>query len=364
VKLPKLDDLIGEQREVHEHPADQDLFAAGPPGSGKTTLAVLRVHFLKEHGMSAVLLTRNRLLAAMARDLSGKALNATTMHTFVADDYWFRMRQPIPTRNGPYDYDWQQILEVYAAREIEPELEHLVIDEGQNLPRAFFSWAKRFGAKRMTVFADEDQSTECDRSSLRDIHDAGLPAPIRLTANHRNTPEIALVAEHFHRSAQLPPAVVRRTHSGERPELWSIDQWDQLVNRVAVRLANRNESIGVIVARIGSAKTVHEALRAAIPPAARVSIYTHDSLRKYDPEIRLLDPGVTVLTDQSAIGVEFDTLFLQALAHNLPCASTRHYRRMYMLCARAKNSLIFVDGPARLTPEQIAALPPPNLLSR
>lgn len=38
MKLPKLDDLVDEQMLVYEHDPDENLFVAGPPGSGKPVL--------------------------------------------------------------------------------------------------------------------------------------------------------------------------------------------------------------------------------------------------------------------------------------------------------------------------------------
>ena len=71
----------------------------------------------------------------------------------------------------------------------------------------------------MSVFADEEQAIGVTRSTLVQIRNAaGLPEPVILTENHRNTPEIARLAEHFHRG-QLPAAAVIRSHTGDVPQL-------------------------------------------------------------------------------------------------------------------------------------------------
>ena len=67
MKLPKLDDLIDEQSVVYDHRPNEHLFVAGPPGSGKTSLAVLRARFLGDLGQTVALVTRNRMLASLAR---------------------------------------------------------------------------------------------------------------------------------------------------------------------------------------------------------------------------------------------------------------------------------------------------------
>jgi MoxR-like ATPase len=47
-------------------PLDEPLFVVGPPGSGKTVLAVRRARALAEDSREAVLITYNRLLRRQA----------------------------------------------------------------------------------------------------------------------------------------------------------------------------------------------------------------------------------------------------------------------------------------------------------
>lgn len=358
-KLPSLDDLI-DHFDIYAHPADESLFVAGPPGSGKTSLAVHRAMFLARQGKRVVVVTRNRMLAAMARALGDDALTATTMHSHVTADFG-----RIPQRIAPYVYDWGWLEAAYATRGIRPTLDHLIIDEGQNLPPGFFGWARRYGARTLTVFADEDQAIDEQRSSLLDImRAAGLGEPERLTENHRNTPEIAAVAEHFHDSRILPPALVQKGPGGETPRLLRLAATTELVQRVVTRYLNRRESIGVVVWSKADARAFYAALRGALPPEERVDVYTSDAEKGSEVGIRLLDSGITVLTGESVIGLEFDVVFLLDLRRSLPCRTLADSRRMYMLCARARDALLLVDLPPYLDSDQVAALPGPPILDR
>ena len=362
MKLPKLDDLVEEQLLVYEHDPNEHLFVAGPPGSGKTSLAVLRARYLYELGVQPVLVTRNKMLATLASQLYGVGLETQTMSKFVTTTYRDRITGPTP-QTASYVYDWDAIIKSFTAANIKPELGHLVIDEGQNLPAGFFQWAVQFGAKTVTVFADEDQTTDVLRASLQNIVSAGMPQPIRLTANHRNTLEIAEVAEHFHRSSILPPGVVRRGRGGEVPKLLRCRSWAELAALVAARFQNRAQAIGVIVYRREEVTEVQRLLIAALPEGSRVDAYRGDASATVD-SIRLLDKGITVLSSESAIGLEFDTVYLQDLDRSLPCGAVEDYRRMYMLCARARDSLILVDGPDALSAVQVAGLPDKDKLAR
>lgn len=363
MKLPKFDDLIGEQLDVYKHDPDSNLFAVGPPGSGKTTLMVVRAKLLVAAGKNVLAITKNVMLAALAEQLSEQKFSVSTMNSFVASDYW-RIFGTLPPSWSPYNYIWEAITSSYAAAGVVPSIDHVLIDEAQNLPPGFFSWILRFKARTVTIFADEDQSTDSQRSRISDICSAGLPHPIRLTTNHRNTDEIALVAEHFHRSAVLPPGVAIRGKSGEKPQLVTLTTWNDIAERIATRYLNRGTSIGLIVWRKTEAEEILEVLKTKLPKNVRVESYTSDTPKHIVPTIRTFEPGITVLTGESVIGLEFDEVFLQDLERSLPCQTTTDYRRMYMLCARARDNLFLVNGPLCLDATQIAALPDITLLER
>ena len=369
MKLPALDDLVGKQWSVYDHPPDESLFVAGPPGSGKTSLAVLRARFLAGPPLakSVALVTRNRMLAALAQELGNAEFKATTMNSLVSKDYAPRFRRYVPQfreYSPAIVYDWDAILNDYEQEEVEPLYDHMVVDEGQNLPVGFFHWASRYGARTLTIFADEDQATDAQHSSLSEISNAtGLVEIVRLTDNHRNTPEIAEVAEHFHESKILPPAIVQRPAGGEVPQLLRVGSLDELTQRVATRYRNRGESIGVIVPLKKDAYDLYSSIKKRLP-IERVDVYTSDNAQGTEADIRLLDPGITALTGESVIGLEFDAVFLLDLRRSLPCTSAEDHRRMYMLCARARDALLLIDWPPYLTGRQLAALPAPPVLVR
>jgi superfamily I DNA/RNA helicase len=374
MKLPKLSDLQRDPSQwlVYEHAIDEPLFVAGPPGSGKTSLAILRAKFIVDQGQTqrVLVVTRNRLLAALAHQLAAQAgavakFRTSTMHTLIAKDFHLRFGEYAPQPVRRFCYDWDVVLAKYEESATSAIWDQIMVDEGQNLPPQFFAWASRYGARTLTVFADEHQATCDETSSLRDIKQRGaLPDPIRLTRNHRNTPEIARVAEHFHKAKLVAPAVAVRPGADAPPRLIQVDSWEVLASRIANRLRARSESIGAIVEKKADAAALKDLLRAKLDPAHRVHWYTSDTEAGAEAAIMLLDPGITVLTSESAIGLEFDTVYLTDLSRSLPGRSPVDFRRMYMLCARARDALFLVHGLPPLTPEQLAALPDASLLAR
>lgn len=361
MKLPKLDDFYPEQWAVYNQIADTSQLIAGPPGSGKTSLAVHCATQLAELGRQVAVVTRNRMLAASAMRSGGRRFDATTMHKLVPKDYTRRCHKWLTT----FDWPWDEIEAGCASGASKPPpFDHLIIDEGQDLPPPFFRWAKNYGARNLTIFADEDQSigspTDNSRSTLRDIAAAtGLVNMHVLTHNFRNTPEIAAVAEHFH-DGTLEPAVVVRRRSGDVPRIVRATT-DQVAEMAVTRLANRAEPIGVVVPTIRDAKSVHTSIRARAPTAAQVMLYTSESEAGDEDAIDLTAAGITVLTGESVKGLEFACVYLLDLRRSLPCGSgdvgTANRRRLYMLCSRAQDTLVLVEHPTPLSAAQRADLP-------
>jgi DNA helicase IV len=184
-----------------------------------------------------------------------------------------------------------------------------------------------------------------------------------LKYNHRNTPEIARVAEHFHQGMTLPAAIVRRAPGGEKPRILAIGGIGALIPLISTRLSNRGEAIGVISRSKTEVTSLCALLRAALPQQ-RVDMYTSDSAGGIEHHIHLLDRGVTILTGESVKGLEFEAVYLRDLGRSLPSTSTADNRRMYMLCTRARNMLTLVDWPQLLRSHQMAALPPAEHLAR
>ena len=171
MRLPTWDELSDdeEQLEVLEAPLDEPLFVAGPPGSGKTSLAVWRGDALAELYGKTPVVTYNRMLRRslqLVADANDININASTMQSFVWNDYRQRTGMPVPTLpQDRYAYQWQSMIQRLADQQ--PDADALVVDEGQDLPPRFFIYASRFVAKTLSVFADEEQGDQRTRFHAR-----------------------------------------------------------------------------------------------------------------------------------------------------------------------------------------------------
>ncbi|MQA39956.1 AAA family ATPase [Rugamonas aquatica] len=367
MQLPIFDDLVEEQLKVYEYTPAQSMLVVGPPGSGKTSMAIWRARVMvsPDLNLNVALITKNRLLSAVAGQLARENNNAgietATMHSFVARDYSRRIGGMIPSV-ARFKYDWEQIFSDYEKAEIEPILDNLIIDEGQNLPIQFFHWAKRYGAKHLSVFADEHQTTENDGISIRELQHVGFRKVFPLLVNHRNTKNIATLVGCFHSDRKIPQASPKRG-LGAPPSLLEVDTWEEFADLVAARFKNRREAIGVIVHFVSEVNAMQTLLKARLPET-RVDAYTNKTRKGEELAIEMRVPGVTIISGESAIGLEFDALYLQDLSRSLPIVDPLQQRRLYMLCARAREMLFLVNGPTKLSKVQLESLPSPPILER
>ena len=367
MRLPTWDEIqsVREQRDVLEYPLDRSLFVAGPPGSGKTVLAVYRAQMaatstLDEEKSPVAIVTYNRMLRRLLDMLKKAELRVRTMHRFVSHDYQGRTGEKPPRQpHDSYSYDWDTMSSCLEEAGERPDSSHLVVDEGQDLPRGFFEYASRYVSDTITVFADEEQALSERRTTLVQIKTAaGLDDPVILRRNHRNTPEIARLAEHFHTGC-LPAATVVRSSLKELPRLVRSDGLHSTAGLISNWCNTRGGSIGVIVNRNDTGKGLHGDLSRRLPQK-RVDIYRNED--RNEDSIEILEPGVTILNKASAKGQEFDAVFILELEDFIPFGNDVERRAMYMMCTRARDQLFLVHE--HLSARAAAALPDASVLER
>lgn len=348
LKMPGVDNLTPEQDRILRLPDEGRHFVGGPPGTGKTIVALLRAHAMTARDNQPVILMHNKLLERYCLQwLASRKLRlpVSTWNRWFPRHYAriYRTSPPkLPAQgtSGWQPYDWPQIEETLASHPSPKSSVPLLIDEGQDLPRAFYQYVS-LHFDHVTVFADENQMLDEQQNSTKEAIWAELSIPPEhryvLTSNHRNTLEIAKVANHFYpgTDAGRPDMPVRR---GDTPQLVDYGSVARVANWIAGMAGNRRQQlIGVLTANNKS----QDALRAALEPACnqaniRFSWYRYgqDVLVNFD------QAGVVLLNLQSVKGLEFDSVLIADLhEHHIHRNGLAHKMRLYVATSRARDRL-------------------------
>lgn len=287
------------------------------------------------------------------------------MHRFVWHAYRQFTNSQCPTIE-PYKFDWTNMQQILRKQQnLESPTWHVIVDEGQDLPKEFYEFLHEFAAKHVTVFADMRQTISDVNSSLADIKAAcQLDDPILLQNNHRNTPEIDRVSRFYFPSSSpltVPHPKVIRSSSGEVPEIVFYQDIETASKYISKWHLNQGGSTGVIICRTDFGKPLYRHL-ASLSKNVRVDFY--QSKNRNDREINLLTPGITVLNAKSAKGQEFDTVFILQIECILSNFFLKEQRLMYMLCSRARDRLFILKQGRQIPSSMSNNLPGKDILKR
>ena len=142
VRLPSYQELSKEQDRINDLPADGRHLVIGPPGTGKTVMALYRASMLKKRRRKAMLLMYSRLLMQYTENAAGDLLldgQVATFHSWFSDFYRRNYQMtppetaPLRLRLRPRSCAWVN------ANPPKPEiLTDLLVDEGQDLQKEFY----------------------------------------------------------------------------------------------------------------------------------------------------------------------------------------------------------------------------------
>ncbi|MEU9342946.1 AAA family ATPase [Streptomyces sp. NPDC048278] len=354
MKIPSLLDLDTEQRAVLDLPFHGRHVVTGVPGAGKTVMAVYRAWALSVAGRDVTLFTYSNLLhqylAQLAPDLT-EALNVTTYHRWFRE-FWKKRFGTDPPLSGEdaFGYDWIGIQRECVRKRVTSNA-HLVIDEGQNLPVAFYQLCRILGVG-VTVFADENQRIDDADSSLSEIRRSlGVPTvPLVLRENRRCSREIAILASEFRNASRDPMCLPTRV--GAIPTVLKIPSVESFLVQVSHCFkAHPERSIGIICRSTRLLRDVQSRLT-RLGLAKYTQAYAHDD--PYRDAIDFSTRPIRIVTAASMKGLEFDSLFvpdLEAYADDPTSVEAR--LRLFVLCTRARDYLHFAyrgpDEPAILS---------------
>ena len=351
-ELPGIQDLSKEQEDALARPGKDPHLIVGGPGTGKSVLALLRSRRHHRERDDYRFLVFNHLLHRASSQMFGPGLAGETWIRWFLDTFEEVAGRPAPrlepNGGGFREIDWAGVAEIVQALPPEDERQRpfLIIDEGQDMPPAFYRALVNLGFERFFVVADQNQQITDANSSRQDIQDClalDTREVIELRQNYRNNYRVARLARAFYTGdpASPPPGLPAQA-PGALPILYYYepDRLDE-VARGILRLADRDprQLIGVIAPDNQVRKRYVDAFRSVEVRLdnPRPSIETYH--RQHRAEVAFDEGGLLVINAQACKGLEFDTVVLADIdehyfRHGDPDVAKRLF---YVMVARARE---------------------------
>jgi superfamily I DNA/RNA helicase len=354
VRLPTFQELSKEQDAILNLPLEGNFLVSGPPGTGKTVMALYRAHALDVDERPTRLLMHGNVLSQYTRlAAQGLGIEATvaTFHSWFGSLWRKQYHRKVPTvrYHDPWAFDWASIRTAFMSSPPPANmLEDVLVDEGQDLSLDFYRIIQWL-ARNITVFADENQKLFDDNSTLEEI-EKNLGSGVehyRLTRNYRNTREVALLAREFYCGASTGIPDLPEDRRGDKPLLRRFPRMYEFIDYVVRYHGTWSDyTIGIVCP---SKKVQQKVLNRLSDKglAHKPLAYMSD-----EPDHKSLDfesPGIKIVHYRSVKGLEFDAVFapeLQQIDKDPTSADLR--MTMYVVASRARRALEFSftgDGP-------------------
>jgi len=360
--LPGIHDLNKDQDEALALPLEGQHLIVGGPGTGKSVVALLRARRLAQNDKTYRTLVYNHLLDHSNRHLfgSGQTFSAMTWEAWFCrlfGHFFNEVPKLPPKRDGYRPIDWESVeQQVQSLENVKSQRDKfIVIDEGQDMPPAFYRTLTHLGFENFYVAADQNQQIHPDKcSSRQDIENTIAIEPgdtVELKTNYRNTRPIALLAQHFYPTdpASPKPDLPDLIPAAATPELWTYGTANTAtlaaITDNILQLSDRNprKLIGIITPENKVRTKFNDALLRANPKLdnGRPPIQTFVSGQRELPDFG--QGGIMIINAQSCKGLEFDIVILADIDQHQPKRDPYTLKaRFYVMVARAREQLILL----------------------
>ncbi len=310
--LPKYKDLTQPQRTILNLPIGKNHLIVGPPGTGKTVLAIYRASDIFNAGLEVLMLVYNRPLmyyiSSAVNSLEIEAI-VNTWQSWISSFYLTEIGKPVPRINGvQFTYDWSKIKADFGK--LGHKYDHVILDESQDMPTELIE-SLLLIAGSITCLMDEDQAIMQNDAKTDVVATAlGVRNAYKLYENFRNTREI------FDFAKLYQPDVVINTNrtnprrekpvfikDGATGETFAERFMDDLVKIIERNFAYKK--IGVFV----NSKHLYVAYNELLNRLPNNDIYLYKAKSEYNT-IDFDQDGIFILSFNCMKGLEFDVVII------------------------------------------------------
>lgn len=363
MRLPKATDLDVKQQAILDAPLTTNLLVFGPPGCGKTVIALYRAMAALRCSQECQLIMFTNVLAKYTSGSDSTNIPTATKDRWLSS--WWRGAGlgTIPKLEAENNSRWRDpdystmTMDLLKLDSIMPAMNwgHLIIDEGQDFPKEFYGLLNAATYQLtlqgepppvMTIVADENQIITEQNSMLKEIEKAlehSHPSRCDLHKNYRNTKRIAAFANHFcSEGSRTGAGAPVSSKDGEFPRIVHTKNLNESVERISRYCNNHaDHQIGVFVYTKRLCKSLYNRLSKRLGES-KVQAAMSGEDENFKPEnLDFHGSKVTVLCHAAIKGLEFDAVFLPELHHvNADTRGETGFRKMmFVLCTRPREYL-------------------------
>lgn len=321
----------------------RNLLVTGRPGSGKTTVTLMRATRLSKMGKSVRILTYQNLLRISLQNIADATLSGriSTMHSWLKDSYGHWLDEQT---TGPA---LREKIEKKADR-----FDEILIDEGQDLPICVYQALPGI-TKRLSVGADTGQMLHSGGVSAEQIEEVlesqKLLMPIELQYNYRNYFEVYDFGRQFmehapsvHQSAILDNMPRGKGGTNSLPIMIQASDEDDTLDKLEnLLLDNENVNVAVLLYFTDQVDRWHKRIK----DRGFASTKFHSKMTEYERSIHATRmENIVVTTFKSAKGLEFQVVIMPEMQFAMGDPKFMTPEHYYVGCTRATEKLYLLYG--------------------
>ncbi len=347
LKVPTITDLDSSQRKVVEHmPYNDPMFVNGPPGSGKTHLAILRLQVLLNEGYTNVLfLLYNHSMYGFLKSIFNKMGMRTNVNIETKDFFFTQL-----ARGGGYSFsnesrdfkdyalNYSRRLSFILGQSDLPRFPIIVIDECQDFSDEEITILRRLSDKILAV-GDIDQTVY--KNAVSPFF-RSLPTK-KLETIYRYGKKVARIAQPFSKSGEKLEDKVSVTNDTDVYRVKATDNRDA-IDKIA-RILDAKKSTDMTIGILGLTKNSLSNLQSELDRRRHRCSLVQDNngMRDYDFDTKT----PILITPFSAKGMEFDCVILYGYDRLLDLSWYQPLQKelIYVSLTRTCNELYLIQEP-------------------